>query len=197
MRIEQTAGPGTYEPTLAEGITKQKTPNINLGSSPARPQSFAKANDTEAAPGQYDDGIRFNSGVKSFKIGEKRETRIEQTAGPGTYEPTRAESLTKTKSPNINLGSSPSRPQSFAKGGDVDVAPGQYNSDKRFGEDTKSFRIGEKREVRIEQTAGPGTYEPTRADSQTKQKMPNINLGSSPARPQSFAKANDTEAAPG
>ena len=55
----------------------QKTPNINLGSSPARPQSFAKANDTDAAPGQYDDGIRFNSGVKSFKIGEKRETRIE------------------------------------------------------------------------------------------------------------------------
>ena len=52
-------------------------PNMNLGSSPARPQSFAKANDTEAAPGQYDDGIRFNSGVKSFKIGEKRETRIE------------------------------------------------------------------------------------------------------------------------
>ena len=90
-RIEQTAGPGTYEPTKAEGITKQKTPNINLGSSPARPQSFAKANDTEAAPGQYDDGIRFNSGVKGFRIGEKREERIKESMGPGAYSPERAD----------------------------------------------------------------------------------------------------------
>ena len=75
-RIEKTAGPGTYSPERAEAQTKQKTPNIDLGRSPARPHSFAKANDTEAAPGQYDDGIRFNSGVKSFKIGEKREERI-------------------------------------------------------------------------------------------------------------------------
>ena len=172
-------------------------PNINLGSSPARPQSFAKANDTEAAPGQYDDGIRFNSNVKSFKIGEKRETRIEQTAGPGTYSPERAESQTKQKTPNIDLGRSPSRPQSFAKGGDVDVAPGQYNSDKRFGEDTKSFKIGEKREVRIEQTVGPGSYEATRAENLTKTKSPNINLGSSPSRPGSFARGGDVDVAPG
>ena len=79
-----------------------------MGSSPARPSGFAK--ETDAAPGQYDDGVRFNTGVKGFTIGEKRETRIEQTAGPGTYEATRAESLTKTKSANINMGSSPSRP---------------------------------------------------------------------------------------
>ena len=172
-------------------------PNINLGSSPARPQSLAKANDTNAAPGQYDDGIRFNTGVKSFKIGEKRETRIETTAGPGTYEPELADNQTKQKMPNINLGSSPARPQSFAKANDTDAAPGQYEDGLRFNTGVKSFKIGEKRETRIEQTAGPGTYEPERADSQTKQKMPNINLGSSPARPQSFAKANDTEAAPG
>ena len=99
--------------------------------------------------------------------------------------------------PNINLGSSPARPQSFAKGGDVNVAPGQYNSEKRFGEDTKTFRIGEKREVRIEKTAGPGSYSPELAERQTKQKTPNIDLGRSPARPHSLAKANDTEAAPG
>ena len=95
------------------------------------------------------------------------------------------------------MGSSPARPHSFAKGGDVDVAPGQYDHGKRFGEDTKSFRIGEKREVRIEQTAGPGTYEADRADAITKQKTPNINMGSSPARPQSFAKPMDVDVAPG
>ena len=142
-------------------------PNINLGSSPARPQSFAKANDTDAAPGQYDDGIRFNTGVKSFKIGEKRETRIEQTAGPGTYEPERADSLTKQKMPNIDLGSSPARPQSFAKANDTEAAPGKYDDGIRFNSGVKGFKIGEKRETRIELTAGPGTYEPTRADGQT------------------------------
>jgi len=52
-------------------------PNINMGSSPARPSSFAKTGDLEVAPGQYDDGMRWNSGVKSFKIGEKREERIQ------------------------------------------------------------------------------------------------------------------------
>jgi len=53
-----------------------RSANIDLGSSPSRPQSFAKGGDLDVAPGQYDDGLRFNSGVKGFKIGEKRETRI-------------------------------------------------------------------------------------------------------------------------
>ena len=76
--------------------------------------------------------------------------------------------LTKQKIPNINLGSSPARPGSFARSGDVDVAPGQYNHEYKFGHDTKSFTIGEKREKSIEKTAGPGSYEPTRADNITK-----------------------------
>jgi len=71
-----TAGPGTYSPERAETITKTRSANIDLGSSPSRPQSFAKGGDLDVAPGQYDDGLRFNSGVKGFKIGEKRETRI-------------------------------------------------------------------------------------------------------------------------
>ena len=71
--MEQTAGPGTYEPSKADGLTKHKMPNINMGSSPARPKSLVKSGDLDVAPGQYDDGIRFNSNVKSFRIGEKRE----------------------------------------------------------------------------------------------------------------------------
>ena len=46
------------------------------------------------------------------------------TAGPGTYSPERADKMTKTRTVNIDLGSSPARPGTFAKGGDVDVAPG-------------------------------------------------------------------------
>ena len=68
--------------------------------------------------------MRFNSGVKGFKIGEKREEKIQMTAGPGTYSPERGDNLTKTKMVNINMGTSPSRPGTLAKGGDTDVAPG-------------------------------------------------------------------------
>ena len=95
-----------------------------MGTSPARPDSFAKSADINVAPGQYDDGIRFNSNVKGFKIGEKREEKITISAGPGTYSPERAEYLTKTRSANINMGTSPSRLGTFAKIDDNDVAPG-------------------------------------------------------------------------
>ena len=102
--------------------------------------------------------------------------------GPGTYNAD--DSLTKPKMPNINMGSSPSRPQSFAQGGDVDVAPGQYNHEKPFGADVKSLTIGQNRpDVRPHQGSGmgPGTYNPDNA--LTKPKMPNIDMGSSPSRP--------------
>ena len=78
------------------------------------------------------------------------------TAGPGAYSPERAEKMTRTRAPNIDLGKSPARPGTFAKGTDIDVGPGQYDDAKRFGEDTKSFQIGVKRETRTESTAGPG-----------------------------------------
>lgn len=188
-------GPGAYDPDKADGLTKSKSPNINMGSSPSRPQSFAKGGDVNVAPGQYDDGVRFNSNVKSFKIGEKRTEKIRDGMGPGAYDPDRADSLTKTKTPNINMGTSPSRPHSFAKGGDVNVAPGQYDFGKKFGEDTKSFRIGEKREGRVAEGVGPGAYDPDRADGQTKAKHATVDFSASPGRP--GARAPDVDVAPG
>ena len=85
------------------------------------------------------------------------------------------------------MGGSPARPVSFARGGDVDVAPGQYDDGKRFNDNVKSFKIGEKRPEKPREGMGPGTYSPEIADSVTKPKMPNINMGGSPARPVSFA----------
>ena len=69
-------GPGAYDPEKADAVTKTKIATVTMGSSPSRPTSFAKSGDINVAPGQYDDGIRFNSNVKSFKIGEKREEKI-------------------------------------------------------------------------------------------------------------------------
>ena len=125
-RIESKPGPGQYNHELADTLTKSKSPNINLGSSPSRPGTFAVSGHEHAAsPGQYDDGIRFNTGVKGFKIGEKREVPIASSAGPGTCNPEIADTLTKTRTPNINLGSSPSRPRTNAVAGhEHATAPG-------------------------------------------------------------------------
>ena len=140
-------------------------PNINLGSSPSRPASFAKGGDVNVAPGQYDDGREFGrDNVKSFTIAGKRETRTVESMGPGAYDPDRADGHTKPKMPNITMGKSPSRPQSFAKGGDVDVAPGQYDDGIRFNSNVKGFKIAEKRETRTVESMGPGAYDPDRAD---------------------------------
>ena len=69
--------------------------------------------------------------------------------GPGAYDPDRADSLTKSKTPNINMGNSPARPAT-PKDGDANVAPGQYDDrSHEFGRSTKGFRIGEKRELRF------------------------------------------------
>ena len=176
-------------------MTKPKTTTtINMASSPSRPNTFAKSNGYDVAPGQYDDGIRFNQNVKSFTIGEKRTEKMTESMGPGAYSPERADAITKTKMVNINMGSSPSRPASFAKGGDYSVGPGQYDDGKNFGSDTKSFRIGEKRQERIVETMGPGAYQHERADALTKTKMANIDMGGSPSRP---VKRTDVDVAPG
>ncbi len=111
--------------------------------------------------------------------------------GPGAYDHERADAVTKSKMPNIDMGGSPARP---IKRTDVDVAPGQYDDGIRFNSNVKSFRIGEKRAEKMVESMGPGTYSPERADGITKAKMPNINMGGSPARP---VKRTDVDVAPG
>ena len=192
--VTETMGPGAYDHERADTVTKTKIANIDMGSSPAR---ITKRNDVDVAPGQYDDGVRWNSNVKSFRIGEKRTEKMTESMGPGAYSPERADAITKTKMVNINMGSSPSRPSTFARGGDVNVAPGQYDDGKNFGSDTKAFRIGEKRETRIQETMGPGSYNPERAEAMTKTKVTTVNMASSPSRPGTFAKGADYDVAPG
>ena len=169
--------------------------NINLSSSPVRPDNFTRNDADNNGPGQYNHERSFGQDVKSYKIGEKRPARHQEGMGPGAYDPDRADSQTKPKMPNINMGQSPSRPASFAVG-DPSIGPGQYNDGR--GPNTKSFRIGEKSpERKPDSVLGPGHYSPERADSLTKNKIPNINLGSSPSRPASFAAGGDPNNGPG
>ena len=101
-----------------------------MGSSPSR-GSFIRNDGPNIGPGQYNDGKRFGSETKSFRIGEKRAERIQETMGPGAYSPERADGVTKSKLANVNMGTSPSRGRVVQKGNDI--GPGQYDDGNQFG----------------------------------------------------------------
>ena len=107
--------------------------------------------------------------------------------GPGAYSPERADAVTKTKTVNIHMGSSPARTEIVSKTSTT-VGPGAYTYEKRFGEETKSFRIGERREERIVETMGPGLYDIEKGEAITRVRSTNINMGTSPTRRDGFIK---------
>ena len=67
----------------------------------------------------------------------------------------------------------------------------------KFGENTKTFTIGERRVEKVTESLGPGAYSPERADAITKTKMVNIHMGSSPSRPDFVSKAATSHVGPG
>ena len=145
-------------------MTKTKTTTtVKMDSSPGRQQLFANNGDASLGPGRYGDRSNFGSNAKGFTIGERRETRVNETMGPGSYSPERADALTKTRTvtTTVNMSSTSPGRNSFARKADIDVAPGQYDAGKSFGSDAKGFIIGERREQRIESTIGPGSYDIT------------------------------------
>ena len=109
-----------YSPEREFAQTRHKSPSAIINKGGSRETFTIKET---AGPGQYDDGIRFNSNTKTFTIGEKRQERVVESMGPGTYDPDRADGITKAKMPNINMGSSPSR-GSFIKKDDANLGPG-------------------------------------------------------------------------
>ena len=116
--------------------------------------------------------------------------------GPGAYSPERADALTKTKMVNIHMGSSPSRPDLVSKSAMSHVGPGQYDDGKRFGSDSRTFTIGEKRAVKMTETMGPGLYDIERGDAITRVRTTNINMGTSPTR-RSLNRDDNTGVGPG
>ena len=61
----------------------------------------------------------------------------------------------------------------------VNLGPGQYESGLKFGSDSKTFTMGEKREFKVVESVGPGQYEIERAEVLTKSKAPKITMGTS------------------
>ena len=117
----------------------ESTKSATFAKQVSRASIVNQAQQDTAGPGQYDDGVRFNSNTKSFKIGEKRAEKIEYSQGPGAYDHERAERITRTKMATVTMGSSPSRATFVQK--DSAIGPGKYDDGKRFNSDTKTFTI--------------------------------------------------------
>ena len=171
-----------------------------MDSSPGRDATLGLASNNNAGPGQYDDrSYELGHNMKSFTIGERRETKTIETAGPGRYSPERADALTKSKiTHSIRIDSSTGHQALENKTTGSGVAPGTYDDRSyEWGHQSKGFTIGEKRETMIDETAGPGAYSPERADNLVKSKVTNVNMGSSPQRPARLHGEHPEGAAPG
>ena len=148
----ETLGPGTYSPDRADAITRVKTTNINMGSSPSRASLTRKTGAVDVGPGQYDGFKQFGEETKTFTIGEKREGKIvETTIGPGQYSPERSEMITRSRVQVTNIASSTGHGTIIEK--TSGVAPGQYEDrSHEISQSNKGFTIGEKRFERTEMT---------------------------------------------
>ena len=51
-------GPGAYSPERADGVTRVRTTNITMGTSPGRADLVSKTA-TTVGPGQYEDNKQF------------------------------------------------------------------------------------------------------------------------------------------
>ena len=144
----------TVEASKEFSATKHRTPSaIIYKDAPGRPVSFADQSKAEfGGPGQYEVSKKFGQDVKSFRIGTRSEKRLARTVGPGEYEPDRAHSVTKTRTRSaLIMSSAKARPESLAlKEQAENVGPGQYDDGVRWNQNVKSFKIGERREEKIE-----------------------------------------------
>ncbi|CAI2384789.1 unnamed protein product [Moneuplotes crassus] len=135
QRIEQTPGPGDYESKQAKGK------GVSIG------QKF-KQRDLEdmPGPGNYEDKSHIQEGPQ-YSMYQKREQRIEQTPGPGDYyEP-------EHKTQGVTIGTK-------FKTRDPEDMPGPGNyEDKSHIKDGPQYSMYQRREMRTDQTPGPGDYE--------------------------------------
>lgn len=81
--ILMTVGPGAYNPSKADDFTRPKSPTTKMSKAASRPKSFANPSQENIGPGAYSNGKKFGEGIKTFKIGEKREEKIGGGVGPG------------------------------------------------------------------------------------------------------------------
>ena len=141
------------------------------------------------APGYYTTGKESsfgNANKRSFSIGQKRDIKIEKTAGPGQYDTDAGLKMTKARVPSPVLGKT-SRPNNFSPvkrniNNNESNKPVSSTFDKVI-----TYPIGIRPKEIIPYGPGPGDYEPQRSESVAKCRNPTIKMDSGPARPDNFS----------
>ena len=174
-KIKKSVGPGEYDVERAEKLLRTSSPIANI-SKTRRPSGFAtKEHSYGVGPGQYDSEKhkKFGADTKPMTIGKKNEKPKKMgNVGPGYYEPNLAEKIIKQKITAVKFDKSPMRPSLFGnKKNETHLGPGSYTDKSSWNQNTKSFKIGEKREKKIEKVPGPGQYDVTKSEKVTKVKV--------------------------
>ena len=89
-------------------------------------------------------------------MGSKYEFKAGMNPGPGYYEPTKADEITKTKSQTAII----KPPNEFRLPAETSPAPGEYDGHlKPIGADLQKITMGSKYEFKIDNNPPVGTYE--------------------------------------
>ena len=128
----------------------------------------SKTPDVSVGPGSYNEKVQFGCDLKSMTIGTRREEKTdEKNPGPGTYDLSQGELLTKYKSPAVNFSRMKGRAE---KVDETSISPASYQDSEalKFGKNLKGITMGERRPIKEKETIGPGVYDVEKADKLTK-----------------------------
>jgi len=171
-------GVGHYSPESSP--TRFRNPAVKIRP-PSRTlsQNNMKPDDANnIGPGSYNDGKDFGTGAKTFKIHDKpAERQPVHGVGPGEY--SLDDKATKHRNPSAFINKDSNKPERPSSQNNTSIGPGAYDAGKSFGDDVKTFKIGEKSKERpADPSRGPGEYNLN--DSPTRHRNPTIQFSKKP-----------------
>ena len=163
--------PGAYDINHGEKLTKPKSLTTSISNGPERLKKKVKEG---PAPGQYDQHIKpFGSETKCYTIGAKYKWAPDRNPGPGSYNTSQAETMTKPRVKNVPYQNSPQRGSVQKK---QVPGPGYYEGDMNsFGKNTRPITMGTKYRWSPDRNPGPGSYHPD--ESATKPRPSTTKIG--------------------
>lgn len=173
-----TAGPGAYDWEKGVQASKPKVKSVIIQPESAliNPPEIMTSFYDRGGPGTYDTQKPFGAGGRAARIDPPtQEKKLNPSPGPGNYDATRADGLTKSRSAATIFYPS-SQPRTPQRKSQSPVGPGSYEPQSKFGSGARTFQIGGKRRERTPEGVGPGQYDPTRAESQTLTKSPSVKF---------------------
>jgi hypothetical protein len=137
-------------------------------------------------PGTYDTGKNFGEGLKPILIFGKYKMEKKSGPGPGEYDTTRAEALTRPKSPTQRMSRGASRAKVPKQSSNI--GPGSYpGAEPEFTRNSSPMTISRtRREQPIKPSAGPGEYDIDKAYSAIKPRLQSGRMSTS-TRPDNFS----------